>query len=215
MSKRWIICGVVWSLLCVAVEVYMARLEGLAHLLWFSHLGMIASAVLWWWPQRVAVSTLAVAVLLPELVWTLDFTLGLPFGGSLSGATAYMWNERIPQTFRLVSLFHIPLPAVIWLLLRRSGYDWRGLPGAVAVSLVVLPASWVLSTDWTNINWTHNFDEAGAGLPSPWQLALVMVALPVAVYLPSHLGFSLIERRWPVATRGAGGSNHQPTHDAD
>lgn len=202
MGRDWLIVGLCWSAMVIAVETFMARAEGVVHLLWFSHLGMLASVVLWWWPQRLAVSTLALTILLPELVWTLDFALGVAAGRSLTGATGYMWDARVDPDFRLLSLFHIPLPAIAWILLRRTGYDRRALATACACAAVVLPLGWWLGGEPYNLNWTWHFDGVAPPFPAPWQMLFVLLALPLAVYLPSHLALRAIDRRWPARRRG-------------
>lgn len=178
-----------WTLFVLAIETYAWLDIGPHHLMWFSHLGLSATAVAMWWPQRLLVSCLGLAVLLPETVWILDFGLGVLLGDSPTGATAYMFGDWYPLDHQLLSLFHLPLPAVAWWQLRRVGYDPRALWLQSLVCGVVLGASWLLADERWNVNWVYSFGGIGGGLPSPWQLLLVLLGLILVVYLPCHLLF--------------------------
>lgn len=187
--------AICWTLLALAVEAYAAWRVGPQHLLWCSHLGVSLSALAMWWPHRLLVSSVAVAIFLPECVWTLDVGLGLLLGGSPTGATAYMFGEWWPLDMQLLSLFHLGLPPVLWWQLTRVGYDRRALWVAPLALWPILIVSRLVGPG-DNVNWVFDFGGVGLGLPGLWQTLAVAIGLPLAVYLPSHLLF-----RWCFALR--------------
>lgn len=68
----------------------------------------------------------AIGILLPQSLWMLDFLGGI-VGQPLTGMTAYMFNDGLPLFTRFLSLFHFWLPLLLVYLLRRHGYDRRGI----------------------------------------------------------------------------------------
>lgn len=166
----------------VIVPIYWRDL-GPANLLWFSDIALIVLAVALWLNSRFLASTMAVGVLLLELIWVLDlFTLG-----RLLGIAGYMFSADTDLHIKVLSgLFHCALPPVMLFLLLRFGYDRRALPAQIALSLVVIPLSYWLGDPSSNINWSY-----GPGRPQELVHPLVYLAALVAVmitlvYLPSH-----------------------------
>jgi hypothetical protein len=125
----------------------------------------------------------AVGVLALEIAWTVDVTTG---GGM--GLAAYMFDPEKPLYLRALSLFHPALPPTLLWLLHRFGYDPRSFARQTALTLVLLPATWLLTTPEENVNWVYG---PGAKpqhlLPPLAYLALEMIALPALVFWPTHL----------------------------
>src|SRR6059058_6104644 len=84
---------------CVLVPIYW-RQYGPANFLWFSDIALLVSAM-------------ALAVVLLELVWNIDFFVRLATGNSLIGLSAYMFDPKIPLFIRGLSCFHIVLPVIL------------------------------------------------------------------------------------------------------
>jgi hypothetical protein len=117
-------------------------------------------------------------------VWTADFLTM----GSLGGLAGYMFDDQYPLWLRGLSLFHLPLVAVLVWMLWRQGYDKRALWAQTLVAWIVLPLTWWLTDPDENINWVWGLGPHAHGFLSPQlYLVLFMAALPVAVYLPTHL----------------------------
>ena len=194
----WTITGLAWTAFVVALESWYVIEIGPQHMLWLSHLGFATSAVLWWWPNRLAVSMLALTLVLVETGWCLDYLLGLPFGQSPTGATRYMFEtdtgfplqDERSRAFRLASLFHLGLPVVALILLYRTRYTPRAVLPQIALLWIVLPLAWWIGGERYNINWTHGFGTPDHGLEGIRQLLLMMLLLPVCLSLPSHFLFS-------------------------
>jgi hypothetical protein len=171
---------------------------GPVNFLWSSDIALLVTVVALWREQRLLASTMALAALLPDSVWTLDYLLHLAAGRDLLGfnATGYMFDAERPLWLRALSLFHVVLPPVLAFLVWRLGYDRRALPAATLLAWAVLPLSYWVSDVERNINWVHGL---GADritlLPGGWHVLALMVLLPLLVYLPTHLLLARLCRR--------------------
>lgn len=103
--------------------------------------------------KPVIASTVAVAVLLPELAWNLDFFARPIAGRGLTNldATGYAFNPAQPLWLRGLSLFHVFLPALLVWMLYRLGYDRRAWLAATLLCWVVLPATYLFTDPARNI----------------------------------------------------------------
>jgi hypothetical protein len=112
--------------------------------------------------------------------------------------TDYMFDENLSLFARGLSFFHFWLPLVLVWLVWRLGYDRRALVGwtllAWALQLTsyfAMPAPPPPGHDPNlpvNINYVFGFSDAA---PQMWMpagafLALMMIGLPLAVFMPTH-----------------------------
>jgi hypothetical protein len=161
---------------------------GWRNFLWFSDIAFIGAVPAMWLGSAPLASVLAVAVLLPEILWNVDFAGRLVLRRRITGLTDYMFEPERPRLLRGLSLFHVPLPLVLLWLLEAYGYDSRvGLPGAVALGAVVLPLSRLVSAPEKNINWTYGLGAAQSRWPA-WAYVLALFCGFVAfVFIPTDL----------------------------
>ena len=172
---------------CVLVPVYW-RHYGPANFLWFSDIALLVSVPALWLESSLLASMMALAVLLPELGWNVDFFFRWVTGKPLIGISAYMFDRAIPRYLRALSLFHVGLPVLLLWMVHRLGYDRRALIAQTAVTMIVLPLSYWLGDRRENINWVYGFGEKPQATVSPlWFLIFLMVGFPLAIYLPTHL----------------------------
>lgn len=178
--------------LCVFVPVYWIK-RGPANFLWFCDIALIVVTVALWMESRFLVSMMAVSILLPELVWSIDYFGRLLTGSHLFGlgATSYMFNEKIPGVIRVLSfIFHIYLPIILLWTLYRLRFHEKSWIAQTVLAWMVLPLCYWFTGPVENINWVF-----GPGptpqqwLPAPLYLVLLMVLLPLFIYLPSHYLF--------------------------
>ena len=116
---------------------------------------------------------------------------GLPLlfepGRHLVGGTEYMFDSNKSLALRLLSLFHLALPVVHILALRRLGYHRRGIVlMTVIIWLVLIPSYLVFSGD--NLNMVvsplgHDQDL----VPAPVYYAALFVIYPLLVFGPAHV----------------------------
>lgn len=201
--------AVPYTLLALVIVPVYAVEYGPQNFLWFSDIALFATAWCPWTGNRLLASMMAVGVLPLELVWALDFAaLGT------IGVTAHMFDEQYPLWLRALSLFHLPLVAVLLWMLVRQGYDPRAWPAQTLLAWVVLPlARWLGDTE-LNVNWVHGLGPEMHDVISPEAyLALYMVVLPTLVpavpertvrghrlFRPRH-GVGLVREREPRAKR--------------
>jgi hypothetical protein len=164
--------------------------HGPANFLWACDIAVLVTLVALWRESRLLAGMMAVAVLLPELLWNLDFFLRLFTGRDVIGldATGYMFNPRYPLLVRWLSLFHVFLPPLLLWMVWRLGYPVRAGLGATLLCWLVLPLSYLFTDPTRNINLVYGWGSAPqTWLPGPLYLALLLLALPLGVYLPTHL----------------------------
>jgi hypothetical protein len=111
----------------------------LTNFLFLCNLGVLLTAVALWRGNVLLLSSQAVGLPVIGVVWTLDFVWRLATGHHLIGGTEYMWDPRFPLFTRLLSLYHVMVPAVQLYALGRVGYDRRGylLQGAIGLLAIV------------------------------------------------------------------------------
>jgi len=171
---------------CVLVPIYVLHYPA-SNFLWFSDIALLTTVVALWLESPLLASMMALAILLPELVWNINFFLRLIFGIDEIGLSSYMFDPHIPLGVRALSLFHVVLPALLVWMVYRLGYDRRALIAQTLTALVVLPITYAVSDPADNINWVF-----GPGskpqhyLPPPLYLAVLMIFLPLVIYLPTH-----------------------------
>ena len=181
-----------WVKLCYTLFVLILiptywKYWGPANFLWFSDVALFLSVSALWLESRLLASTVAVGVLLPELYWNLELVVRLLSGKKLAGLTDYMFNKEHPLFLRLLSLFHVALPAVIILMLLRWGYDPKALYFQTALAWIILILCYKLTPPSANINWVFGLGNSPQDKIHPkYFLLLMMAAYPLLVFLPTH-----------------------------
>lgn len=168
-----------------------------------------------WLESPLLAGAPAVGIVFPQLLWCVDFVVRF-FGVSLLGVSDYMFDEGIRLFYRALSLFHGWLPFLLLYLVARLGYDRRAVLLWTGVTWVLLVACYL----WTppppqptyvigatnppaNINWVFGpgSEKVQTWMPADLWLALMMAAMPLGLYLPTHW---LFRRLWgAVADPGA------------
>lgn len=175
--------------LAVLVPVYWLE-YGPVNFLWACDIALFLTLGALWRGSGLAASVAALATLAPDVVWNADYFTRLVGGRDLLGlgATGYMFDATIPLIVRALSLFHVFLPVLLPWLVYRLGYDRRALAVTTLLCWLVLPVSYVASDPSQNVNWVHGFGWPPQPLfPGFGQAAFLMLALPLGVYLPTHL----------------------------
>lgn len=171
----------------VVVPVYW-HAYGPSNFLWFSDLALLLTVAALWLESPLLASMQAVAVVLLELLWIVDFVGRLVTGVHLIGIAEYMFQADKPRLLRGLSLFHLVLPFLLLWLVARVGYDRRAWMVQTLVAWVVLPVCYCCTKPSDNINWTFGPGQQ----PQTWMapglyVALLMLFFPLCVYVPTHL----------------------------
>lgn len=172
--------------LAVILPVY-SLVWGWRNFLWFSDIALIITGIALWLDSALLASMMALAVLLPELLWSASYFGRLLFGVRVTDLAGYMFDARKPRFVRALSLFHVVVPAVLMWMLHELGYDPRALLAQTLLAWVVLPFTYAVTTPADeNINWVRGPDKLQHRVaPLVW-LAFLMLAFPAGLYLPTH-----------------------------
>jgi len=170
---------------------------GWTNFLWFSDIAFIGAVPAMWLESAAMASVLTVAVLVPELLWNLDYAGRLLLRRRITGLTDYMFERDRLLLLRGLSLFHVPLPLVLLWLVAAYGYDASvGLPGALVLAAVVLPWSRFVSTPDKNINWTYGLGGWRVQWPGWRYVAVLFAGFVLFVFVPTDAFLRLV---WPGA----------------
>jgi len=182
------------AMLAVIIPVYVVY-WGWRNFLWFSDIALIGTGIALWLESPLIASMMALAVLLPEVLWNVSYFARLLLGIRVTELAGYMFDPAKPLFVRALSLFHVVLPVAQLWMLHALGYDRRALVAQTVLAWIVLPLTYAVTTPADeNINWVRGPDQAQARMhPYAW-LAFLMVAFPVGLYLPTHLLLQLLFR---------------------
>ena len=162
----------------------------LTNFVFLCNLSAVLTAWALWRGHVLLLSSQAVALPLIGAAWSIDVLSRLLTGHHLIGGTAYMWDARLPLFTRLFSLYHVALPLVQLLALRRAGYDRRGyaLQSGIAVAAVIA-GRWCDPQANVNFAFVDPFFHRQWGGPVT-HVALIAGALVLVVYPLMHLALS-------------------------
>jgi hypothetical protein len=182
--------------LAIMIPVYWIN-YGPTNFLYFCDVALLLTLVGIWKEDALLISLPAVGILLPQVLWCLDFLIQLS-GGKLTGMTGYMFDENRSLFLRGLSLFHGWLPFLLFYLVRKLGYDRRALVGWTVISIALCfiayfflpPAGAVLASPNTprNVNYVFGMDDAKPQslMPSLVYLGVWIAALIGIVFVPTH-----------------------------
>jgi hypothetical protein len=176
-----------------------ARLYGMLNFVSLCDLGMILACVGVWRASPLLLGSQLVGAVVIDSAWTVDVAWRVVSGKHLLGGTEYMWDALLPLWLRLLSLFHVVLPTLLVLAVRRVGYDPRGLALQAAIAMAAIAAGRLAGPE-ANLNMAFR----DPVLHRTWGPPAVHVATMVAgavlgLYVPTHLFLS----RWLPSTRRA------------
>jgi len=179
---RW--GAAVW--MAVWLPAYV-RVWGWGNLLHLCDAAVILTCVGLWLGSPALLSSQAVSAVFAGVLWIANVGWRVLTGRFLARGSEYMWDPQYPLWVRLLSFFHVLLPAVLLYGLWKVGYDRRGLALQAGIAAVLLVAARFLPAE-LNTNYAHRdplFDRAWG--PAPAHLAVMFVAIVGLLYWPTHL----------------------------
>lgn len=190
---------------------------GPTNFLYFCDVALFLALVAVWTGHPLPAAMAAVGIVLPQLVWCVDF-LATAVGSPLLGMTRYMFNPDIPLFARGLSLFHGWLPFFLLWLVARLGYDRRALLAWTVLAWALIAVSWLFlpappaPADQpnlpVNVNYVYGLDDAAVQTwmpPWAWLLCL-LTGLPLLVYLPTHVALRAWHARRQRAAQASSSS---------
>jgi hypothetical protein len=186
------------SFMAVLVPVYWAK-YGPTNFLYFCDLALFFTLAALWLENQLLASMAAVGIVLPQIIlWCGDFAAHL-IGVKFIGMTDYMFDTNRSLFLRGLSCFHGWLPFLLWFVVARLGYDrralfaWTGVAwSAILISYFFMPAPGTKLANPlapVNIDYVYGFSDSAAQswMPGVDWLVFLMLALPIVIYLPTHL----------------------------
>lgn len=172
---------------CVTVAVYAVKYP-LANFLWFSDIALLGTVAALWLESSLLASMMAIAVLLPDVLWNASFFARLAKGRGIPGLTDYMFDPANPHYVRAFSLYHVFMPVLLVWMVMRLGYSPQALLAQTLLCWIVLALTYRLTDPKLNVNWAFGWGTRPQQRMAPLlYLGLLMVIFPVLVYLPTHL----------------------------
>jgi hypothetical protein len=177
-----------WTLLWLAAYLpSYGWTYGHWHFLFLCNIGILLTAGGLIFGNALLLSSQAVAAPGVALLWLADAATRLVSGHFLHGGTAYMWDAQLPAMVRILSLYHLLWPLLLFACLRRCGYHREGLllqvaiaAGAMLVGLTLAPAS-------ENLNYVIHAPGNPVPHAHPWLHAALMLGVLMAlIYWPTH-----------------------------
>jgi len=187
-----------YSAFVLVLVPHYLRAYGPTNFLYFCDAALLLTLFAVWFENALIVSAAAVGILLPQLLWMLDF-LSSALGAPITGMTAYMFNDAIPLFARFLSFFHFWLPLFLVWLIARLGYERRGVwlwwPLAwvlVLISYLFLPSPPAPPDNPglpVNVNYVFGLsdDHAQNWMHPVLYLLSLLALLPLAIFWPTHL----------------------------
>lgn len=185
------------AFLAVLIPVYL-KSYGPTNFLYFCDIALLLTLAGIWLDSPLLVSMPAVGILVPQVLWLVDFGAGI-FGWHPLHIAEYMFDGHKSLFLRGLSLFHGWLPLLLVWLVWRLGYDSRALVAWTVLAWVLLPICYFLmpgpgshpedSNTPVNINYVFGLSDkkAQTWMPPHLYFAMTMVVLPVGIVLPTHL----------------------------
>lgn len=179
---RWVAAA--WLL--VWAPAY-ASVWGFPNFLHLCDIAVILTCAGVWSGSALLLSSQALFSIGADLLWDVDACSRLLSGRHLFGGTGYMWQPEFPLFVRLLSLFHVVWPLLLVWSLRRVGYDRRGLPLQVAVTLAAVIASRAFGPA-LNLNYAFRDPLWGRQFgPAATHVLVILAGTVALLYLPTHV----------------------------
>ena len=184
---------------------------GPANFLYFCDLAAVVTLVGLWLQSPLLLSMEAVAILVPQAVWVVDFG-GHLLGRPVLGMTGYMFDPKYKLWVRGLSLFHGWLPLLLVWAVRRVGYDRRAVWAQTVVGVGVLLVCYLAFAPpgtvggvrpVRNINYVYGKEQDHQQQRTPpgaW-LGIVIAVAVLGMFVPAHLLLKRIAP--PPPARGA------------
>jgi hypothetical protein len=191
MKIAWSVWVLVWT------PVYWHQ-YGAQNFLYFCDLGNILVAVGLWLESSLIFSWQVCGLLLFQTLYTVDLLGAVVSGRHFIGGTEFMFDPHVALFVRLLSLFHVAMPALLLWGIWRLGYDKRGWKLQTITVWIVVPINYFWRPQF-DVNWARGpFFREQHVVPGLVYLAGYLILVPLLVYWPTHL----VVRRWARVRSG-------------
>jgi hypothetical protein len=159
---------------------------GVANFAHFCDLAVILTCIGIWTNSALLISSQAVAALLVDAAWALDAFWLVFLHHPLLGGNEYILDTRFALWVRLLTFFHLVMPALLLWGVFCLGYDRRGWALQCAIALPAFVVS-RFTPRAENINYVFAdpFFHRSWG-PAPTHVLVTWLFMVFVVYLPTH-----------------------------
>jgi hypothetical protein len=185
----WTVWLIVW------IPVYW-RQYGVQNFLFFCDIGNVLIGIGLWLESPLIFSWATCGLLLFQSLYTIDLAGALLTGYHLIGGTEYMFDPRLSLFIRVLSLFHVVTPPLLFWAIWKLGYDSRGWKLQTLTTWIVVPINYFWRPE-QDVNWARGpFFHQQHAMPGWSYLLGYLVVVPLCIYLPTHLFLSWLTGRW-------------------
>jgi hypothetical protein len=190
---------IVYSAFVAVLVPYYWHAYSAWNFLYFCDVALLMTLVGVWTESRFIASLEAIAILLPQTLWVVDFVVRA-CGVHVLGLTDYMFDPHLPLFTRGLSLFHGWLPFfLVYLLVKLGGYDRRAFAWQCVIGVALVwacfffaprppaPANWPNLA--VNVNYVWGLDDKHPQTwmpPAAW-VATLSAFFVLGIYVPTHL----------------------------
>jgi hypothetical protein len=172
------------AFLAVWIPVYWIH-HGPTNFLWLCDVGNLLVGAALLTGNRLLLSSQACGLLVPCAGFVVDLVGRLVLGFHPLGGTEFMLDASLPLWLRLLSLFHVAVPALVLWAIARTGYDGRALRLQTAIAWAVLALSFALAAH-KNVNFVVRPFGRTPPFPAGVWFASTFVLYPLVLFLPAH-----------------------------
>lgn len=168
---------------------------GAQNFLFFCDLGNVLIAAALWLESQLIFSWQAVALLVFQTLYVIDYLGTLLLGRHFIGGTEYMFDPSVPMMVRALGLYHLVVPSLLLWAIHRLGYDPHALKWATLECWIVVSINFFWRASY-NVNWARGLGHEQHMMP-PWlYLVAYLIVVPSVVYWPTHLALKWWRERW-------------------
>lgn len=187
---------ITWTLWLIVWAPLYWRQYGAQNFLFFCDIGNILIGIGLWLESPLIFSWQACGLLLFQTLYVIDLAGALLMGGHSFGGTDYMFDPHLSLEIRLLSLFHVVTPPLLFWAIWRLGYDARGWKLQTLLCWIVVPVNYWWRPD-QDVNWARGlFFREQHVIPGTVYLLVYLLVVPLCVYFPTHLFLAWLARRW-------------------
>lgn len=174
-----------WTVFLLLWAPLYFRQYGVQNFLFYCDLGNVLIGLALWLESRTIFSWQAVALLVFQTLYALDYLGALMLGKHFIGGTEYMFDPTIPFPIRAFGLYHVVVPPLLLWVVYRLGYDPQAWKWATVECWIVVPINFFWHPEF-NVNWARGLNHEQHTLPSWLYLTGYLVVVPLVIYWPTH-----------------------------
>ncbi len=160
---------------------------GIANFVHLCDVAVILTCIGMWTNNALLIASQAVGALIVDIAWALDAGSVLLLRRPLFGGNEFLLDAHYPLWVRLLTIFHLIMPALLLWGLFRLGYDRRGwaLQCAIALPVFIL-ARFTSPARNIDFAFADPFFRRAWG-PAPIYVFFAWLFMVFVVYLPTHV----------------------------